>query len=262
MSELIRETGPARQFGTGAQRDNVAGKGRMDLLPFDVLLDLMPERDSIDNVAAIVTELMQYPKTREDKYLDQAIYGCMEMLENDAIAVVPTDADCLDWTPLAFMEIARIFEAGAKKYNERNWERGIPTSVYLDSALRHLCKHAASYTDEPHLAMAAWNLLCLKQTIIWTKDGTLDSKVDNLPGGDGWAEPDPGMRPADDGIALSPSTPTDLSGNESGPEAPAVVDPFASMPAMGGPFPGLAEEPVKSAVCKAIQIARQKPAPF
>ena len=39
----------------------------------------------------------------------------------------------------AIQRLARHFEGGAKKYGDRNWEKGQPISRYLDSALRHAC---------------------------------------------------------------------------------------------------------------------------
>ena len=66
--------------------------------------------------------------------------------------------------PLALLRLARHFESGAKKYGDRNWEKGIPCSSFLDSAQRHLLKYSAGYTDEDHLVAAIWNLACLAET--------------------------------------------------------------------------------------------------
>lgn len=40
--------------------------------------------------------------------------------------------------PLPVRRLAMIYEAGALKYGEHNWKKGIPLSRYLDSAERHL----------------------------------------------------------------------------------------------------------------------------
>lgn len=66
--------------------------------------------------------------------------------------------------PLALLRLARHFEAGAIKYGDRNWEIGIPCHSFLDSALRHIFKYMAGYTDEDHLIAALWNLACLAET--------------------------------------------------------------------------------------------------
>ena len=38
-------------------------------------------------------------------------------------------------------------------------DKGIPTSVLLDSGMRHIAKHMAGWKNEEHLVAAAWNLL-------------------------------------------------------------------------------------------------------
>lgn len=64
-------------------------------------------------------------------------------------------------SPFALQRLARWYELGAKKYADRNWEKGIPFSRYMDSAMRHLTKYMMGMTDEDHLAAAAWNITCI-----------------------------------------------------------------------------------------------------
>ena len=59
------------------------------------------------------------------------------------------------------MRLARHYEAGALKYTDRNWEKGMEFSVYIDAAMRHLTKYIAGWNDEDHLAAAIWNLAAL-----------------------------------------------------------------------------------------------------
>ena len=61
----------------------------------------------------------------------------------------------------AMFRYARHMEAGALKYSDRNWEKGMPFSVYLDAALRHVEKYKDGWNDEDHLAAALWNLAAL-----------------------------------------------------------------------------------------------------
>lgn len=56
---------------------------------------------------------------------------------------------------------AILMEKGAAKYDARNWEKGMPFSRFLDSALRHLNKYQLGLTDEDHLAAARWNIGCI-----------------------------------------------------------------------------------------------------
>lgn len=44
---------------------------------------------------------------------------------------------------------------------DRNWEKGIPFSRYIDSAKRHLNKFVMGMEDEDHLAAAAWNIFAI-----------------------------------------------------------------------------------------------------
>lgn len=66
----------------------------------------------------------------------------------------------------AIIRLAKHFENGAKKYEERNWEKGIPTHSFIDSAIRHLMKYLDGATDEDHLCAAAWNCMCC----MWTEE--------------------------------------------------------------------------------------------
>lgn len=65
--------------------------------------------------------------------------------------------DLLPW--YGIIEVSKHCEDGALKYGEHNVDKGIPLHSLLDSAARHLAKHIAGMTDEPHLRAAAWNIL-------------------------------------------------------------------------------------------------------
>lgn len=52
-------------------------------------------------------------------------------------------------------------ERGASKYNDRNYEKGMPISRCFDAAMRHLNKYLAGWNDEDHLAAARWNLAAI-----------------------------------------------------------------------------------------------------
>ena len=64
------------------------------------------------------------------------------------------------------LRLAKHYENGALKYEERNWEKGIPAHSFADSALRHILKYMDGYTDEDHLIAAIWNLCGLA----WTEE--------------------------------------------------------------------------------------------
>ena len=81
----------------------------------------------------------------------------------------------------ALREVAKHFEAGADKYSARNWEKGIPLSRYLDSALRHTFALLEGQADENHAAAAAWNLLCFMDTRARIEAGILPKELADLP---------------------------------------------------------------------------------
>lgn len=88
----------------------------------------------------------------------------------------------MDLLPVsAIFEVAKIMEAGAAKYDERNWERGIPLSRFADSGLRHAMKWLRGDRDEPHLAQACWNFLCLLETQDRIAKGRLPAELNDLP---------------------------------------------------------------------------------
>lgn len=64
-------------------------------------------------------------------------------------------------TPFGIDRLAKWYELGSAKYADRNWEKGMPFSRYVDSAKRHLNKFVMGMTDEDHLAAAAWNIFAI-----------------------------------------------------------------------------------------------------
>lgn len=64
-------------------------------------------------------------------------------------------------TPIGLRRLAIVYELGAKKYKDRNWEQGIPMGRIFDSAVRHLFQYLAGMRDEDHLGHAAWNIFAL-----------------------------------------------------------------------------------------------------
>lgn len=76
--------------------------------------------------------------------------------------------------------VAKVFEAGAKKYTASNWRLGMPLSEYANSALRHSFKASQGWQDEPHPAMAAWNWLCFIETKSMIDAGQLPKELDDI----------------------------------------------------------------------------------
>jgi len=67
-----------------------------------------------------------------------------------------------DMISLPWKSILRLsvhYENGAKKYGRMNYQKGIPVSAFIDSAVRHLAKYQSGADDEDHLSAAAFNVL-------------------------------------------------------------------------------------------------------
>lgn len=84
-------------------------------------------------------------------------------------------------SPVALDRLARWMELGAEKYDERNWEKGIPLSVYLDSTIRHVFKLLDGLDDEDHAAAIMWNSHGYIHTEQLIRDGKLPAELDDLP---------------------------------------------------------------------------------
>jgi hypothetical protein len=63
---------------------------------------------------------------------------------------------------------------GAEKYGANNWKKGMPLSVYYDSAQRHLFKWWNGDTDEDHAAAVIWNML----GAMWTEKNMSENMDD------------------------------------------------------------------------------------
>jgi hypothetical protein len=82
----------------------------------------------------------------------------------------------------AMYRLARHYENGAKKYADRNWEKGIPTSRFMESLIRHAFQYLGGDRSEDHLAAVAWNALGLIETEYRIEKGILPEALDTLPG--------------------------------------------------------------------------------
>ena len=69
--------------------------------------------------------------------------------------------------------LAKHYESGCEKYGDRNWERGQPLRVYLDSGMRHWTKFMAGMRDEDHLSASNWNSYCYQ----WTENEIIEGRL-------------------------------------------------------------------------------------
>lgn len=64
-------------------------------------------------------------------------------------------------SPFALERIAIWYELGARKYADRNWEKGIPFNRLIQSAIRHLIRWMKGDREEDHLAAVCWNVMAM-----------------------------------------------------------------------------------------------------
>ena len=84
-------------------------------------------------------------------------------------------------SPIMLKRLAIVMERGAKKYYDRNWEKGMPLYRYIDAALRHTNQYLEGMRDEDHLAQAIFNLMACIHTEEMIKRGVLPKELDDLP---------------------------------------------------------------------------------
>lgn len=152
---IIKDSGERREFATGAVRDIQEGKGRCDLMPLDVIEEYLWTIGAVDFGAEEEDRslhcIFKFQATGE-------IYWLFNTLREF------TDHCLMQDHHTMILELSKHFEAGAKKYGENNWKKGIPVHCYIDSAVRHYLKHLRGDTDEPHHLAFCWNIVCA----IWT----------------------------------------------------------------------------------------------
>lgn len=84
-------------------------------------------------------------------------------------------------SPIMIERLAKLLQRGAVKYASRNWEKGMPLSVYMDSGMRHLYKFLEGHRDEDHLVAAIWNLQALLHIEEMINRGLLPKDLYDLP---------------------------------------------------------------------------------
>jgi len=84
-------------------------------------------------------------------------------------------------SPFAIQRLCGVYERGAEKYSDRNYERGMPLAQYIDSAIRHLLQCLEGKLDEDHAGQALWNVASLIHTEELIKRGILSPDLNDLP---------------------------------------------------------------------------------
>ena len=153
----ILDSGNRTEFDTGAVRDMREGKGRCDLMPLHVVSKHLED--------AILYNIAQFQKHNDVDCLYQCL-GIFSKNWDDGKTKHTRREITNQRLASMYLEVAKHFEEGAKKYGENNWQKGIPVHCYIDSAVRHYLKWLRGDKDEPHDRAFVWNLMCC----IWEVD--------------------------------------------------------------------------------------------
>lgn len=140
---MIKDSGKREEFKSGAVRDSQEGRGRCDLLPLDCLVGEYGEDP-------VLLSIYQFQRD-----------NALESIEN---AIKFFEADAFENEETAILELSIHYQDGAAKYGDNNWQKGLPVSRYLSSAIRHYLKFRRGDQDEPHDRAVLWNLTA----VIWT----------------------------------------------------------------------------------------------
>ncbi len=150
----IVDSGERTEFKTGAVRDSQSLKGRCDLMPMEELIRTFYSHEERDrDIGKMFDRTRQYLKSG----MTSEAIAPIESL----IVAITYDEDPIDM----ILQLSVHFEQGAQKYGIDNWQKGIPMSSYLSSAIRHYLKWIGKYDDENHRIACMWNLICLYWTI-------------------------------------------------------------------------------------------------
>lgn len=88
--------------------------------------------------------------------------GQMEQYDNGSRRDTQKGKGRYDLIPWDCMErVASHYENGAVKYGDHNWQKGMPSTRYFSSAIRHMSKYILGNREEDHLAAAVWNILAI-----------------------------------------------------------------------------------------------------
>lgn len=150
---MIKDSGTRHTFETGAVRDIQEGKGRCDLLPLDIVATVLNQHTDTVGCGSPLRYISEHQDNGSIAPLGHALKAFTLM------------SGTWDF-PTLFIEVSKHFEEGAKKYGEYNWQKGLPTQSYVNSAVRHYLRWLRGDNDEPHDRAFVWNILCAMWTCL------------------------------------------------------------------------------------------------
>lgn len=166
----IKVDGREHAFEGGAIRYE-KDKGRFDLIPTDVENRVLQKLRTILNEDIDFQfgyyEILNYLTKVQDEDNEDRFIDIIIALTFDKYL---SAGGIYDRYNAMLRDLAIHFQKGAKKYGERNCEKGIALWSFIDSGTRHTLQFLAGETDEPHYISAIWNF--------WMADWTIHKKED------------------------------------------------------------------------------------
>lgn len=123
--------------------------------------------------------------SEEEHKPTSVIKGTTEMYKSSVTDGVRSSDDgkprfgLVPWSVIT--KLAIHYANGSLHYGDRNWEKGLPISRYIDSIHRHLHYWEMGATDEPHLIAAIWNMMNVDWTLDAIARGELPPELDDRP---------------------------------------------------------------------------------
>ena len=85
--------------------------------------------------------------------------GKRETYESGAVRDTNEGKIRYDLLPIECLKrLADHYTKGAKKYDDNNWKKGIPTDRFIESTWRHWAEYLLGETEEDHLSAIVFNV--------------------------------------------------------------------------------------------------------
>lgn len=111
--------------------------------------------------------------------------GARQEFDTGAVRDIQEGKGRFDLIPtLPIRRLAQLYERGAIKYGDNNWQKGIPLMRYIDSLERHVNSLKAGEPTEDHAIAIVWNAFGYIWTLNEIQHGRLPAELDNRPPGE------------------------------------------------------------------------------
>jgi len=162
-SNNLKTSGSMTNFGTGATRDALNDKSRMELIPYECIpnevFENIMDKPTIDKnklISEIMNEIKEIKMGNFDN-VDQMIINMFKLTDRPAYKML--------------YELGFHYGLGADKYCDNNFRLGQRLSHVVGSMERHMFKFVYGWDDEsPHERGMLWNAINVKFIALYHKD--------------------------------------------------------------------------------------------